>query len=417
MSAATETRQSPARKPSRGLAALRLALRVVLPLAVLAGAGLVALYLMETAPRAERTPKPRQARLVEVVEVAPARHTVNVEAWGTVKPAKEVTLRAQVSGAVVEVTDKLVPGGRLAAGEHILSIDDADYRLVLQQRESELAKAKSDLAVEQGNQEIARREFELLGQKVTERERQLVLRQPQLDTVKADIASAEAAVAEARLSLQRTRVVAPFDALVISKSVDPGARLTSTQSEIAHLIGTGRYWVEVALPTSELKWIRLPESDGRPGSSVRLHDDAAWPAGAYRQGKVIRLLGDLSSAGRMARLLVAVDDPLALRPESAGQPTLLIGAYLRAEIEGRTIDDAISLDRRHLRAGDTVWLMDGENRLEMRQVEVAHRALDEVLITGGLGPGDRIVTTDIAAPAEGMPLRLAGGDAARGRRQ
>jgi len=407
MSAAPGPRHPAEGRPSRGLAALQLVLKVVLPLAVLAGAGLVALHLMETAPRAERTPKPRQARLVEIAQVSPGPQTVAVEAWGTVKPAKEVTLRAEVTGAVVEVSDKLVPGGRLAAGEPVLSIEDADYRLAVRRRESDLAKAKSELVVEQGNQEIARREFELLGEKVTERERRLVLRQPQLEAVKADVAAAEAALAGARLDLQRTKVVSPFDALVISKSVDPGSRLNTTQSEIARLIGTGRYWVEVALPTSELKWVRLPGTEEIAGAEVRLHDEAAWPAGTYREGRVIQLLGDLSSAGRMARLLVAVEDPLASRPENAGGPTLLIGAYMRAEIEGRTIDSAFRLDRRHLRAGDTVWLMDAEDRLEIRRVDVVHRGLEAVLITGGLAPGDRIVTTDIAAPAEGMPLRLA----------
>src|SRR5690606_36764266 len=145
----------------------------------------------------------------------------------------------------------------------------------------------------------------------------------------------------------------------------------------------------------------------RAGSTVLLYQDAVWPAGVYREGRVFRLIGDLAQTGRMGRLLVEVEDLLALEPENDGKPRLLSGAYLRAEIAGRALPDTVKVDRRFLRDGDRVCLMDANDRLEIRAVEIAYRVPQDVLVSEGLDAGYRIVTTDIAVAVEGMPLRLA----------
>ena len=282
--------------------------KIVPPVLVLTGAGVLAAYMIETEPRVERVQRDRLARLVEVVEVERTPYRIQIEAHGTVRAAREVTLRSQVGGEVIEVSDRLVPGGRLAKGDLIVAIDPRDYELAVRQRESDLAKVRAELALEQGSQTIAQREFELLGENLTGQEKSLVLRQPQLATAKANVAAAEAALAEARLALERTRILAPFDALVLSESVDVGSRL-STQNDIAVLVGTGVYWVELAVPVSKLKWIDLPDASGSGGSTVRLMQDTVWGSADFREGKVINLLGDLGVSGRMAQLLVAVEDP------------------------------------------------------------------------------------------------------------
>jgi hypothetical protein len=100
-----------------------------------------------------------------------------------------------------------------------------------------------------------------------------------------------------------------------------------------------------------------------------------------------------------------VDDPLQLKNKTAGKPKLFIGSYVRVEIEGQELDSVISLDRSVLRDGDHVWIMDPDNRLEIRQVEVAFRSRDQVLITGGVQAGERLVVSSLAAPVQGMALR------------
>jgi len=392
------------RRDRRMKRALALGAKVVLPLIVLGAAAGIVMWMMQTAPKAERTPRERQARLVDVVMAEVATHTVRIEAHGTVRAARDVMIRPQISGEVIVVADELLPGGRLRAGDPILQVDPRDYELAVSQRESDLAQAKADLAVELGNQTIARREYELLGEELTGQERSLVLREPQLQVARATVAAAEAALGEAMLALERTRIDAPFDALVVDEFVDPGTRVT-TQTDIARLVGTDTYWITLSVPLTDLRWVELPE-DGRAGALVQLTQDAAWGSNRSRQGRVLQVLGDLSEQGRMARLLVAVDDPLALSPVNQGKPTLVLGAYLRAFIAGRSVPNSILVERKLLRDGDNVWIMTVDGTLEIRAVEIGYRGSEAVLVLSGIDAGERIVATDIAAAAPGMKLRL-----------
>ncbi len=386
---------------------LRLTAKIVTPIVVLAIAIGIAFYLMETAPRAERAEKPRLAPLVETVTLERRDHPTVLLAFGQVRAAREVVLKAQVQGRVIEINPKLAPGGRFRKGEIALKIDPADYELAVRQRESEVAKARADLQIEQGSQVIAQREAELLKDlrdELSQREKSLVLRQPQLSTAKANVAAAEAALAEARLALERTTVRAPFDAIVISRQADIGTQIT-TSADIATLAGTETYWVELAVPAAELRWIDVPAVSEHSGSPVRLYNDAVWGPNMFRSGRVLRLLGDLTSEGRMARLLVAVEDPLAATSKNAGKPPLLIGSYLRAGISGRVIKNAIALDRAALRDGDRVWIMNHDGNLEVRDVSIAFRGADKVFITGGIEPKERAVTSNVPGANPGMPLR------------
>ncbi len=383
-------------------------LKALMPLLVLAGAGLGFIWMMETKPQAERQERPRLARLVEVIVVEPGTQQVVLRAQGTVRAAQEVTLRAQVTGEVIWTSPALEPGGILRAGETVLRIDPRDFELAVAAAESRLAEAEAELAVEAGNQRVAEREYSLLGRDLSPEERALVLRAPQLAMAEARAARERAALATARLDLERSTIRAPFDAQVLSEDIDTGSRIATTSQEIARLAGTRNYWVELALPQSDLAWLDAPGT-GPEGASVTLRQPGVWPPGATREGRVLRVLSDLTGTGRMARILVDVPDPLGLAPENADRPRLLIGQYLQAEIAGRSVPDAVALDRRHLREGDTVWLMTPEDTLTIEPVEVAWRGADQVIVTAGIPAGARLVTSGIAAVTEGMPLRLASG--------
>ncbi len=402
----TESKSSEgAKRPPAVVRALVFTLKAVLPILVLVGAYLIYQGMMATAPEATRKTPTRQARLVEVVQAEPFREAVIVEARGVVMPAHDVTLTPQVSGEIVEISKDLTPGGRFRAGDVLLRIDGRDYDFAVQQRESEVTRARAALTLEEGNQDVALREYELLGQELTEADQALVFRKPQLDTAKGDLAAAEAMLRDARLDQERTVVKAPFDALVVSENVDLGTRLTA-QTSIARIVGTETFWIELSVPQSDLRWIVLPNAE-TPGSRVTLRHPKVWGPDATREGEIIRLLPDLSDEGRMARLLVAVDDPMALKPEHDGKPRMLIGQYLEAAISGKEVDGAVRVAREHLREGDHVWVMNDEGLLEVRSLAVLYRDREAVLAQSGVAPGERIVITDLATGTAGMPLRTA----------
>ncbi|WP_342349860.1 efflux RND transporter periplasmic adaptor subunit [uncultured Nitrospira sp.] len=380
-------------------------LKAVLPVLILALAGGIAFSIVKTAPQPERHPKPRQPRLVETIEIDVTKQILTIEAWGQVQPVHQITLRSQVNGKIIAVNPELVPGGRFSSQETILRLEPADYVLAVRQRQSDLAKARVALLLEEGNQVVAKQEFDLLGATINEQEKSLVLRLPQLSAMKADVDAAAAALQSAKLALARTVIKAPFEATVVRYQVDLGTYVTTT-SDLVTIAGTKEYWVELAVPMAQLRWITIPRTPDEPGSSVKLFQENVWGKEKFRTGRVVRLLTDLEPNGRMARLLVAIHDPLNLEEQHARLPRVLLGSYLRAEIQGQELARLAKVDRRWIHDQDTVWLMNTDNTLAIRQVTIAYRGQHEVFISEGLETGDRLVVTDISAPTDGMPIRL-----------
>jgi RND family efflux transporter MFP subunit len=343
---------------------------------------------------------------VKVIPVQQDNCATKVTADGVVVPAQQVTLRPQVSGQIVKISPDVVPGGIVRAGQKLIEIDHRDYEILVRQRQSDVAKADRDLKVEEGNQAVAKREYELLGEVITEQDRELVLREPQLASMEAAKQSAEAALEKARLDLARCDVLAPFNAIVQEKHVDFGATV-STNTNLVTLIGTDRAWVEVKVWISQLKWLNIPRTNGDSGSRVTIYNKLAWGADRFRTGRVLCLIGELETQGRMARLLVVVDDPFCLKPQNGNLPQLLMGSYVSAEIQGRTLKSVYPVKRSHLRDGDNLWIMNDTNQLEIKEVEISFRDSEQVYVAEGLTGNEKLVVTDIAAPVEGMPLRIA----------
>ena len=378
---------------------------IAVPLLVIVIGIVIAVGLVKTGPKASRKPPVKQARLVEVTPLSMGTVTTEIEAMGTVVPARKVELHPQVSGEIIKVSEQYVPGGLFRAGDEILQIDPKDYVLAVKRRESEVAQAMSNVKIEQGQQIIAQREFEMVGEAIDEKNNDLILRKPQLESVQAQLSLAQATLEQARLDLQRTRIHAPFNSIVISRSANIGSRVLNS-TLLATLVGTDQYWIEVAVPVDQLKWIRIPGPGINSGSSARIYNDNVWRDGEYREGKIMQLVGDLESEGRMARLLIAVEDPLDLDGKDGRKPRLLIDSYVRVIIDGTPQKSVISIDRKHVHDGNLVWIMDEQDRLNIRTVSILFRGKSNVLVTSGVKAGERLVTTDLSAPVNNMPLRL-----------
>jgi len=387
---------------------LSAAIRLIAASVVIYGAMLVYQHLLATSPQAARSKPPRLARLVQVVELQTRTCTVTVKQNGQVCPAQQVTLQPQVSGRIVEVNEDVVPGTAVRAGQRLMAIEQRDYDIAVRQRHADVVKAQRDLKAEQGSQAVAKQEYELLGEVLTEQDRELVLREPQLAAAEAAVESAQAAYEKAQLDLSRCEITAPFNAIVQQRHVDLGATVSSN-APLVTLIATDQAWVEVKVPIGQLAWLTIPRANGQAGSNVTLRNPLAWGPDRVRMGRVLRLHGEVEPLGQMTKLLVVVDDPFCLKQENRDKPKLLMDTYVSAEIEGRQLENVFEVARPHFREGDTVWIMNQENELEIRPVDVAFRGQETVYVSGGVVEGERLVTTDIAAPVAGMLLRVDGG--------
>lgn len=318
---------------------------------------------------------------------------------GSVEPAQDIVLSPRVSGQVVELSPDFVPGGMVQKGDRLLRIDPADFTSVLSERQSELQQAEASLEIERGRQSLARKELDLLADTIEEANRSLVLREPQIKSIQAQVDAAEALVARAQLDVERTNITAPFDAQILSRLVNVGSQV-APGDELARLVGIEEYWVMATVPIRSLHWVEFAETDGQ-GSAVTLYNPDSWLPGAERHAKVSRMIGSLDQQTRLARVVIKVEDPLARKTEG---PPLILDTLLEAHIKGRPIENVIRLNRDYVHERDTVWVMT-DGKLEIRETDVVFRDADDAYIRDGLESGEEVVTTTLATVAEGIGLR------------
>ena len=390
-------------KEGKGPAAPRPIVRIVLSIAIIAAGIAGARYLIHTKPKVNRRPPVKMAPLVKTVPLQLDTYKVTVQAMGEVIPAREMTLSVPVAGEIINISPEFTQGGLLQENTIILQIDPKDYELALQQKQRSLSDAEYAYKLELGRQDVARKEWDLLyGDKGYENvESELALRKPHLEKAKVDVDGAKAELEEAQLNLARTTVATPFNTLVLNKYVEQGSHV-SAQEKLADLVGTDAYWVQVSIPVEELKWLRIPRDSNEEGAPATIN----YRETNKRQGRVIRLLADLSQKGRMARLLVEVKDPLDLQVQEGKRPPLLIGEYVRVVIEGDDMPEVFRIPRYALHNDNQVWILDKEAKLSIRPVATIWRDEEFVFVRDGLQPQEQLVISPLATPVDGMQLRI-----------
>lgn len=389
-------------------------MKIFFSILVLVLAAGISFWLYGHKPETEKVKPQRPVPVVRTVAVQASREPVLYEASGTVIPARKVTLMSEVEGRIIQQNPELVPGGIIAEDELVIQIDPLDYRLQVSERQAELATAQYELEVEEGRQVIASQEWQLLekeslGGKVS---KSLALRQPHLKNSRARLEAAGSRLAAAELAEKRTTIRAPFSGLVLAESVEKG-QFVGKQSTIATLVATDQFWVQVSVPLSLLDRIHFPDTSGNGGSQALIILEKGYGGTpTLREGRVFKLLADLDPKGRMARLLVRVQDPFVLKGQDAvageegrKKEKILLDSYVKVEIDAGVLDGVYVIPREALREGDRLWLVNDEGLLDIREVKVLWRRVNEVLVDMQLAADERIVVSRLQSAIPGMVLR------------
>ena len=310
---------------------------------------LVVIYINQKMTQEANRPMPVQqepsvAADVVVTRVSSGSLAPMVEAFGAAESHYQLTLVTEVEGQVNSLSTRLESGQLVKQGEVLVQLEDSAYREALATAEAELASARLELLEVEREAEQARREWAASGLE-GEPDSPLVFYGPQLAEARTSVAEYAAAVASARRDLEQTAIRAPFDALVVSRSVSPGSYLQSGD-EVAELYSTDR--VEIALSLSQREWDQLPGTE-----ELQAGD---WPvalssveSGVQWQGHVLRVERHQDDTSRQRALIVAVDQPLAQQPE------LTPGTFLRARIQGREMADLWRLPPSALSQRGEIW--------------------------------------------------------------
>lgn len=394
------------------------AVKIILPIVLIVIGVMAAGWMINNPPKAQRVEQSERVTTVQIMGVVQSDQQVVVSAQGTVTPAKQIILKPEVTGKVIELSQQLVPGGLLPRGKTVIKVDPRDYQFNVEAQKERVADAQYRLKLEKGQQEVARQEWALLEDTIptTEQGKELALRIPQIEKAEASLEAANSALQKAELALSRTEIRAPFNSIVLNETVDLG-QVVNPQGQIATIAGTDQFWVQVSIPVEHLSWIDIPQRQGQKGSKAIITSQSGTRT-IVREGHVIRLLGDLDQAGRLARLIVAIDDPLHLanRNRDKEDIPLLLGSYVSVDIYGSEVDEVFVIPRNALRdSGEEVsessfdrawvWIMNAEDRLEVRPVNVVWRLKEEVYVTNSFTDGDRLVLSNIPTPIIGMKLQ------------
>ncbi len=385
---------------------------------ILAGSGMLAVYLVSLAPEPERREQPPRIPFVQSARVVAGVGAIPVYGAGTVRPSAEIDITAQVSGRIDWVNPSFHSGGRVEAGEAIFRIEQADYLYRLREAEADLEERKVALLEAQEQAAVARTEYaQYSGRKLesgatVNEAGPLALREPQLKAAQAALKREEARVAEAKLALSRTRVKAPFDGYVREESVDIGQFLTVGQA-VGRLFAANA--VEVVVPLSDANTALIPGLWELQAGATRRVDarvTARYADARYVwDGYVDRAEVSLDKQTRTIDVIVRVPEPFSAGTlvNGAGHrdhfPPLLVGKFVEAEIQGLAPESYYRVPRLALQPGNEIWVIRDDQRISIVPVHVLQRGDDEIFVTGALANDQAVVIGGIQFATEGMVVR------------
>lgn len=382
--------------------------RVLLPIGILVGCIVFAVIIVRSPKQVEETAAEIIPVAVRVIEAELNSVQLIVESQGKVQPAQTASLSAAVAGPVAWISPLMEAGGYVSADEPLLRLDATDFETALERSRASMQQAQAE--AEFATSELER--FTELAAKSLASDSQLQSTKRQADVATSLLANAQASYNQALLDLERTEIKAPFNAIIQSRDVELGQYVNRAQA-VAVVHGADEVEVRVPLAIRQLGYLDVPL-----GSRGQLAPEEAPDVtlmGFYGgqelnwNGDLVRTEAVIDADSNTVQTIIRVAQPTALGnnivPGKTASIPLPIGLFVQAKIQGRTVDDLIILPRSVIRNNNQVLVVDAENKMHYRDVEIYRLEESRVLISAGLLPGELICISPIQAVVEGMSVQ------------
>lgn len=368
--------------------------QIIIPVVILsAGIGAFLVFSGMKKPPEEK-PKVDNTPIVSVQEISLTPLSLDVKSHGLVKPKYETELVAQVSGELVYLSPNFVRGGFINKGHVLAKIDPTDYQAALIDAQAKLASAKASLKQEVAHGKVAEKEWTRITESTPS---ELSLRKPQLAKELSNVKAAEAGVLIAKRNLERTEFKAPYDSMIEARHLGLGSYI-SKGSKIGKVLSTDI--AEIRLPVAENQLPFLLEMGVNANVILRgtfAGTETQWSA------SVARTEGVIDSKSRMNYLVAEVKDPYGL---VSGEKALRFGSFVNAHISGLQVDN-VAVIPRYLLSDNGVAILDNEEKLRFVNVDIIRQDGRNVVVANGLSEGDKMITSALNYPLDGMQLALA----------
>ncbi len=376
----------------------KLFLKALAPMLLLA-VGIISSWLLNNhPPQAAKTEQvTEQEPLVQVTMVSPETLIIPVYSRGEVTPTHQVQLTLEVPGQVVQVSPHLVAGGFFNKGEVLLKVDDSRYRLDIVRSMAQVVSMRQ--AYQQIKEEMESAE-EIPGLPSPRK-----YRAQKVEEALARLRAAEAEVQLARIQVEKTRLVAPFTGRVHTAIVGVG-QYVSPGAQLAQIYPTDTLEVRLPLSEQQLAVLDLSSITGpeQHAPSVRLKLDFSGKT-YFWQGRMVRTEAGVDARSQLLYAVTQIDQPYIRDPAQPDRPMLVVGQFLEAAIQGKTINQVIKVPRDALYNGDQVWIVE-QGRLKRRMIQTAYKNRQWAYVQSGLTAGDRVVLSPAEFAIDGMKVKV-----------
>ncbi len=336
---------------------------------------------------------------VGVVTLAPQSTTLKSELAGRTAAQMVAQIRPQVSGIVQKRA--FTEGAMVKAGELLYQIDPASYQAAQASAKATLARAEATASAARLK---AKRQADLFAiEAISQQDNEDA--QTALQQAEADVASARAALETASINLERTRIVSPIAGRVEASTVTPGALVTANQ-ETALTTVQQLDPIYVDIPQSSLEVLQLRKA--LSSGALKSEGNAARIQLVLEDGSTYAHEGKLQFAGVTVNTTTGAVTLRALVPNP--ERLLMPGMYVRARLDKGTDPEALLVPQpgigRDNTGKATALVVNAENKVEQRKVEVSEAIGTNWRVTDGLKAGERVVVEGSGKVRPGQSVRV-----------
>ena len=378
----------------------------LIPLAVIGIAVMASVIIMGNPPKANRWGGSKAPQMmVEAKKLESQLFQVQVDSFGNVRPRVESVLVSQASGQITYINDNFRDGGFFEKGEVLVKLDDRDARADVKIAEANFMDAKQQLVEEKARGAQALTDWQRIGKKG--KPSALVLREPQLAAAQAKLLSSEAQLTKAKLSLERTKIAAPYAGRVLAKKVDLG-QVISNNSQLADIYSIDVVEIRLPIKNQDLALLDLPEEfRGQQGDEKQTSTVIfSGPTGEGNWvGELVRTEGAIDESSQQLYVVAQIKDPYAFENKTA--MPIKIGQYLSAKVSGKLLSNAIVIPVQSIYQGSYVYVVE-EGVLMRRPIELLWKNKEQAVVKSGLNGDEVLVTTALGQVSSGTPVSISG---------
>ena len=380
---------------SRGSSRLRIALPAVLSLA---------LALLAAGCKPAGGPPGFPPPVVTVMTIAPKDVPVTYEYVAQTAGYREVEVRARVTGILLKRNYK--EGAPVKQGDSLFTIDPAPFQAALARAEADLSVAEARLA--QSKREAARLKPVIEARAASQKEMDDAVSTEQV--TEAEVKSARARMSEAKLNLDYTRVESPISGISSRAVVSEGALVSGPSVLLTTVTQNDPMYVIFGIPDREFLAIRRDVEAGR----LKVPQGGRFKAELkLADGSLYGKPGLVNFADVRVNTQTGSTETRAEFANPAGM--LRAGEFSRVVLSGAVRPDAIVIPQRSVMEspkGKYAFIVNAENKAEIRPLEVGDWTGDGWVINGGLKAGDRVVVEGVmklSLMGPGAPVQISDG--------